>query len=46
MSPGGIILCHDLTSADGFDCAFEAFFAGKPEPVIELSGYQCMMVEL
>jgi hypothetical protein len=26
--------------------AFEEFFADKPEPVIELTGYQCMIVKL
>lgn len=46
MSPGGIILCHDFTSADGVDRALEEFFAGKPEPIIELSGYQCLIVKL
>jgi hypothetical protein len=28
------------------DAAFKEFFADKPEPVIELAGYQCMIVKV
>lgn len=45
MSPGGIILCHDYLSAAGVDRAYAEFFADKTEPVIELSGYQCLVVK-
>ena len=45
MSTGGIILCHDYLSAAGVDRAYAEFFADKTEPVIELSGYQCMVVK-
>ena len=45
MSPGGVILCHDYLSAAGVDKAYAEFFADKVEPVIELSGYQCLVVK-
>jgi len=46
LSPGGILISHDFVSSDGVDAAFREFFADKPEPVIELTGYQCMFVKL
>jgi len=46
MSRGGIILSHDYRSSTGVDKAFEEFFADKPEPVVGLSGYQCLVVKL
>lgn len=46
MSPGGILISHDYVTADGVNQAFAEFFADKPEPVIELTGYQCMVVKL
>lgn len=46
LAPGGILLSHDYLTASGVDAAFREFFADKPEPIIELSGYQCMMVKL
>jgi hypothetical protein len=46
LSPGGILISHDYVSADGVNRAFQEFFADKPEPVIEVTGYQCMVVKL
>ena len=46
LSPGGILLSHDHLSSDGVDQAFREFFIDKPEPVIELTGYQCMIVKI
>jgi O-methyltransferase len=46
MSPGGIIISHDFMSADGVNRAFLEYFANKTVPVIELTGYQCMVVKL
>jgi predicted O-methyltransferase YrrM len=46
LSPGGIMLCHDYPSASGIVQAVEEFFSGKPEPVIELTGYQAIIVKL
>jgi hypothetical protein len=45
MARGGIIISHDYLSAEGVNLAFKEFFEDKPEPVIELSGYQCMVVK-
>jgi O-methyltransferase len=46
LSPGGILISHDYLTADGVNSAFDEFFKDKAEPVIELSGYQCMVVKL
>jgi hypothetical protein len=46
MIPGGVILCHDFSSIDAITFAVEEFFSDKPEPVIELSGNQCLIVRL
>jgi O-methyltransferase len=46
LSPGGIMLCHDYPSASGVVQAVEEFFREKPEPVVELTGYQAMIVKL
>ena len=46
MSPGAILISHDYLSATGVDQAFAEFFADKPECVIELLGYQAMVVKL
>jgi hypothetical protein len=46
MVPGGVILCHDFSSIDAITFAVEEFFSDKPEPVIELSGNQCLIVRL
>jgi O-methyltransferase len=45
MCPGAILISHDYLTSDGVNTAFAEFFADKPEPVIELSGYQCMVVK-
>lgn len=46
MSTGGILISHDYLNADGVTQAFREYFADKPEPVIELIGFQCMVVKL
>ncbi len=46
VSGGGVILSHDYVSAPGVTKAFDEFFEGRPEPVIELSGRQCMVNKL
>ena len=46
MSPGGIIVSHDYQSAAGVDKAFKEFFADKPETVVSLSGFQCLVTKL
>ncbi|KKL28753.1 hypothetical protein LCGC14_2372020, partial [marine sediment metagenome] len=44
MNKGGIILSHDYP-AIGVRKAFEEFFKCYPEPVIDLSGSQCLIVK-
>jgi len=46
LSPGGVLISHDYLLAKGVKAAFTEFFADKPEPVIELTGDQCMIVKL
>jgi len=46
MSKGGIIISHDYISAPGVRKAFDDFFKDKPEPVIEMSGTQCLVVKV
>jgi O-methyltransferase len=45
INRGGIILSHDYISAAGVRRAFDEFFADKVEPVIEMSGTQCLVVK-
>jgi hypothetical protein len=46
MSPGGIILSHDYVTAPGVKKAFDDFFSGKAEPVLETAGSQCLVVKV
>ena len=46
VSPGGVILVHDYPTASGIVKSLADFFRDKPEPVIELTGYQAMIVKL
>ncbi len=46
MNKGGVILSHDYISAPGVRKAFDNFFKDKPEPIIEMSGTQCLIVKL
>lgn len=46
LSPGGIMICHDYPSAAGVVKALGEFFGDKADPVIELTGYQAMVVKL
>jgi O-methyltransferase len=46
MSRGGILVSHDFRSTAGVDRAFQEFFAGKPEPVLEMLGYQALVIKL
>lgn len=45
MSKGGVIISHDYIDTPGVRKAFDEFFTDKPEPIIELSGSQCMIVK-
>lgn len=46
MNKGGIIISHDYISAPGVRKAFDDFFKDKLEPIIEMSGSQCLIVKL
>jgi O-methyltransferase len=46
MSPGGIILSHDYVTTPGVKKAFDDFFDGKAEPVLETAGSQCLVVKV
>lgn len=45
MNMGGVIISHDYIGAPGVKKAFDDFFEEKPEPIIELSGLQCLIVK-
>jgi hypothetical protein len=46
MPPGAIVISHDYVEFPGVRSAFDEFFADKPEPVVEMSGNQCLVVKL
>jgi len=46
MSRGGVIISHDYITAPGVKKAFDDFFAGKEEPVLETAGSQCLVVKV
>jgi O-methyltransferase len=45
MNTGAVMISHDYIPAKGVRKAFDEFFAERPEPVIEMSGTQCMIVK-
>ena len=46
MPAGGMVLTHDYISLPGPTKAFNTFFQDRPEPVVELSGIQALVVKL
>jgi hypothetical protein len=46
INQGGILLSHDYINHHGVKKAFEEFFKEKQEPIIEMSGTQCLTVKL
>jgi O-methyltransferase len=46
MNPGAILISHDYVEFAGVHAAFDEFFADKCEPVVELSGNQCLVVKV
>ena len=46
INRGGVIISHDYVTAAGVRNAFDGFFKDKPEPIIELSGSQCLIVKV
>jgi O-methyltransferase len=42
---GAVLISHDFTTAPGVQKAFEEFFCDKAEPIIEMSGTQCLIVK-
>lgn len=45
LVPGGIIISHDYSNLDGVRKAFEDFFKGIRNPVIEINETQCMVIK-
>jgi O-methyltransferase len=45
MEANGIIISHDYNGVSGVPKAINEFFAGKPEPIVELMGSQCMIMK-
>ena len=46
LSLGGIIMTHDFNALAGPTKAFRDFFADRADPLIELSGNQCLAVKV
>jgi O-methyltransferase len=46
MSTGGIILSHDYSNTFGVAKAFDEFFEERLEPIISLTGTQCLIIKL
>ncbi|MCQ9207394.1 MAG: TylF/MycF family methyltransferase [Omnitrophica bacterium] len=46
INPGGVIISHDYIYFAGVKKAFDEFFKDKPEPIIELSGSQCLIAKI
>jgi predicted O-methyltransferase YrrM len=46
MNRGGVIISHDYMTVPGVRKAFDDFFKDKPEPIIEMSGSQCLIVKV
>lgn len=46
MEPGAIVISHDYVDFPGVRKAFDEFFEDKPEPVIEMTGNQCLVTKL
>lgn len=46
LSPGGMLISHDYYAAKGVRDAFDEFLVDRPEPLIELTGDQCMVVKI
>jgi len=46
MNKGGIIMLHDYMSSLGVTRAVDEFFKDKPEPIIETSDSQCLIVKV
>ncbi len=46
LSAGGLIVSHDYVEFEGVRQAFDEFFEHKVEPVIELSGNQCLVCKV
>lgn len=46
LSAGGVVMTHDFNGLPGPTKAFRDFFADRLDPLIELSGNQCLVVKL
>lgn len=43
LNSGGILLSHDYPLSEGVVRAFHEYFDRRPEPIVPLSGYQCLV---
>ncbi len=46
MNKGGVMISHDYLQIPGVRKAFDDFFSDKLEPIIQLSGTQCLIVKI
>lgn len=46
MNKGGVIIIHDYINTKGVKKAVDEFFKDKAEPIIEMSGSQCLIVKI
>jgi len=46
MPPGAIVVSHDYVEFPGVRNAFDEFFEHRPEPVVELTGNQCLVTKI
>jgi len=46
LNRGGVLISHDYAQLSGVRKAFDEFFKDKPEPIIEMSGTQCLIVKI
>jgi O-methyltransferase len=46
VNRGGVIISHDYSYQSGVKRAFDEFFVDKPEIILDLTGYQCLVIKL
>jgi O-methyltransferase len=46
MSTGAMLISHDFVEISAVRRAFDEYFSDRPQPVLELSGNQCLVVKI